>query len=173
MAWPPFIPPDRALSPNVARARAEFAQTNERNREILEPLVSAHLTGYDAARTELVDAHRYVTDQTDLDLQGKSREAGQWLIAGRCLGLAHAAHIAVAAWLIVEVMPVLRSLHEAMRLLSVFRLPGEEALVDRWLKGRNVSRRDVMAASQRQEAKIREEMLRHGFPPASETSDHF
>lgn len=173
MTWPPFIPPKHPLTADVAKARAEFARTNARNGEILAPLIGAHLMAYDAARTELLDAHRYIADQTALDLHAKSREAGMWLIAGRCIGLAHAAHLAVSAWVTVEVIPVLRSLHEATRLLSVFRMPGEEALVEKWLGGRSVARGDVMAASRRQEATAREQMLKLGHPILAPTSEYF
>ena len=173
MIWPPFIPPTHPLPSDVTAARAEFARINAKNGEILKPLIGTHLMSYDAARTELLDAHRYIADQTHLDLQAKTREAGLWLITGRCIGLAHAAHLAVSAWFTVEVVSVLRSLHEATRLLSVFRKPGEETLIKRWLDGRSVSRGDVMAANRRQEGRAREQMLKHGHPIASPTSEYF
>lgn len=127
MAWPPFIPLDRPLTQSVARARDEFTRVNSSNGDVLKPAIAAHLTGYDAARTELLDAHCYIGDQTELDIRAKTREAGIWLIAGRCLGLAEAAHLGVAAWLTVEVAPTLRSLHEATRLLSVLNQVGVAA----------------------------------------------
>src|SRR5207245_897685 len=85
----------------------------------------------------------------------------------------HAAHVAVAAGFTVEVIPTLRSLHEATRLLSVFGLNGEDALVERWLEGRSVSRGQVMAASRRQEERYREDMLKLGVAPPGTTSDYF
>lgn len=173
MTWPPFIPRTHPLPAEVAEARAEFERINAKNREILEPLIGAHLTAYDAARVELLDAHRYIADQTPLALDGQTRDAGRWLLTGRCLGLAHAAHVAVASGFTVEVIPILRSLHEAARLLSVFGLQGEDDLVERWLKGRSVSRGQVMAASRRQEDRYREDMLKHGVSPPGTTSDYF
>lgn len=173
MTWPPFIPRTHPLHDEVAEARAEFERINAKNQEILEPLIGAHLTAYDAARVELLDAHRYVADHTSLVLDGQTREAGRWLITGRSLGLAHAAHVAVASGFTVEVIPILRSLHEATRLLSVFGLQGEDELVERWLKGRSVSRGQVMSASRRQEDRYREDMLKHGVAPPGTTSDYF
>jgi hypothetical protein len=173
MGWPPFVPRKRPLATSVVKARAEFASKNEANGQILKPLIGAHLMAYDGARTELHDAHRYIADQTTLDLVAKTRDVGKWLITGRCIGLAHAAHLATSSGFTGEVVPLLRSLHEATRLLGVFRMPGEDTLVNRWLDGRNVSRSDIMAASGRQETATREQMLKHGHRIPAPTSEYF
>ena len=105
--------PRRPLPDDVARARQEFERANEKNRTILEPLIALHLTAYDAALTELEDAHRLVADETALELDAETREAALWLLTGRAIGLARAAYDLAAAGYDVEVVPVIRSLHEA------------------------------------------------------------
>jgi hypothetical protein len=173
MTWPPFVSRDQPLPDAVTKARARFDDANESNRGVLEPLIAIHLLGYDAAIAELRDAHAHVVEQTALDPSAPTREAGTWLIAGRCIGLARASHLAATVWLSVELVPIIRSLHEATRLLGVFRLPGEDKVIDRWLAGRSVSRGEIMAASARQEAVLRHHMLTHGVAPPGETSAYF
>lgn len=172
MTWPPFIKRSHPLHDDVVRARSEFERINTKNGKVLEPLIGAHLMAYDAARTELHDAHRYIAEQSDLKLEGRTREAGIWLLAGRCIGLAHASHMLASSWFVVEVIPVLRSLHEATRLLSVFGMPDAEDLVKRWLEDRNVSRGDTMAAHRRREERLRLEMLRSGEAIPGATVDY-
>ena len=130
--------------------------------------------GLPAALTELNKAHRRVADETDLELDAETRDAAMWLICGRCLGLANAAcHLASGGYS-SEVVPVLRSLHEATRLLAVFSLSGEDRLMVQWLRGKNVSRGDIMAANDRQEEAVRAEMADHGVAPGDGGSrDYF
>jgi hypothetical protein len=172
VTWPPFIERTHPLAEDVVQARAEFARINGKNGKVLEPLIGAHLMAYDAARTELNDAHRYIAEQSDLALDGRTREAGIWLVAGRCIGLAHASHTLASNWYVVEVIPVLRSLHEATRLLGVFGMPDAQDLVKRWLEDRNVSRGDIMAAHRRREERVRLEMLKSGEPIPGTTVDY-
>jgi hypothetical protein len=96
-----------------------------------------------------------------------------WLIAGRCIGLAHAVHDLAAAGYVFEPVPLLRSLHEASRLLTLMTHRGEEDVIDRWLKGKHVPRRDIMAAIHRQEEAMRLEMIKDGVPPPATTRVHF
>jgi hypothetical protein len=158
---------------DVRRARQAFERANQANREILEPLIDAHLTAYGAALAELEGAHRLVADETALELDGATREAALWLLTGRGIGLARAAHDLAGSGYTVEMIPVLRSLHESTRLLTVFAHPGEEALVLRWLQGRNVPRGDIMAAIRRQEETARVDMVKEGVRPPETTSDYF
>jgi hypothetical protein len=134
---------------DVRKERAEFEQANASNGRTLERLIRAHLDAYDAALTELEEGHRFVADETDLELDAKTRQAAMWLVTGRCVGLARASHDLVSTGYTFEAVPVLRSLHEAARLLSLLGHRGEDAIVERWLKGRHVGRGDIMAAVRR------------------------
>jgi hypothetical protein len=170
--WPPSPPSRRPLTAGARRERQEFERINDANGKMLRPSIEVHVTGYDAALDELEWAHRKVADETALDLDAATREAALWLITGRCIGLARAARDLAVAGYATEVISLLRSLHEASRLLNVFTHPGEERLVRRWLEGRNVSRGDVMAAVDRQEA-ARAEMLKQGVAPLGTTGNYF
>jgi hypothetical protein len=161
------------LPDDVLNERNEFERANADNRAVLEPLVRAHLTAYDAALIELQQAHTLVADGTALVLDGKTRQAAMWLISGRCIGLARAAHDLSEAGYTVEVIPVLRSLHEGSRLLALVTHRGEDGVVDRWLNGRSVSRGDIMAAIKRQEEAMRVEMIKDGRVPPKTTGKGF
>lgn len=171
--WPPQPVRRLTIPPDVLRARREFERANEQNRAVLEPLIREHLVAYDAALTELAEAHRLVADETDLALDARTRQGALWLICGRCVGLARATYELASLGYAVEAVAVLRSLHEATRLLSVFALPGEESLVTRWLDGGHVPRGKIMAASRRQEEAMRIEMTREGAAPPLTTTSYF
>ena len=153
----------------VRRAREEDERANTNNRRILEPLIDVHLTAYAAALDELEGAHRLIADETDLQLDAETRQAAMWLVTGRCIGLAHASHELAAAGYFYETVPVLRSLHEASRLLTLLTFRNEDTIVRRWLDGRHVSRGDTMAAIDRQEEAMRAEMIQQGIAPPPTT----
>jgi hypothetical protein len=157
----------------VRRAREEFERVNEANRAILEPRIEAHLTARDAALTELEDAHRLVADETALALDAETTAAALWLLTGRSIGLARAAYDLAVIGYATETIPLLRSLHESVHLLSVFTLPGEDALVLGWLQGRHVPRREVVAAKHRQEEAARVEMIKQGIRPPGTTRSFY
>src|SRR5213080_3446577 len=95
-----------------------------------------------------------------------------WLVTGRCIGLARAAHHLASAGYVFETVPVLRSLHEAARLLTLVTHRGEDDVVNRWLRRRHVSRGEIMAAIDRQEEAARVEMIQQGIAPPPTTRAH-
>lgn len=153
----------------VAAACEQFRLSNEKNERILRPLIETVLAACQEALLDLEHAHQLVADRTDLNLLGRSRRSARWLVTGRCIGFGHAALDLVRLGYAGEVVPIIRSMHETARLLSVLNLGGEDDLIARWIAGRNVSRREIMAASDRQEQAIRARMLRDGVRPASPT----
>lgn len=170
------MPPHKRPLPHaVYQAREEWQRVNAANGELLEELIELHLTCYDAALAlaELAEAHRRISDETALELDGRSRDSAMWLITGRCLGLGRAAHRLAVDGYVLEVVPVLRSMHEAARLLAVFDFAGEEDLEHRWLRDKSVGRGDIMAAQRRQEAAMRVEMIKAGVAPPGETTSYF
>ena len=154
---------------DVLNAREQFAVANERNAEILRPLIDAHLTAYRASLDELTGAHRLVSDSTDLDLAGESRSAAIWLMAGRCLGQARGCLHLVADGFAHEVPALLRQLHESNQLLGALTAGSEDALLDKWLRGKYVPPRDALAATDRHQRLLREQMIRAGESPPGAT----
>jgi Family of unknown function (DUF5677) len=158
---------------SVRAARAEFQRANAENAKVLRPLIEDYLRAYEAVLGELDEAHVLITETEAFDLLGPSREAARWLLTGRCIGLARAGLDLVRLGYSSEMAPILRSLHEATRLLGVVCHKGEDDLVDRWIRGRHVSRREIMHAADRQEQRIRVEMIRAGERPVAPTKSFF
>lgn len=157
----------------VATGREQFRLSNEKNERILRPLIETILAACQEALLDLEHAHQLVADRSDLDLLGRSRRSARWLVTGRCIGFGHAAFDLARLGYTGEVVPIIRSMHETARLLSVLNLGGEDDLVTKWIAGRNVSRREIMAASDRQEQAIRTRMILDGVRPASPTKSQF
>ncbi len=85
----------------------------------------------------MVDAldawHRQIADESNLTLDGDSRQAATWLVAGRCIGLARAVLALLEAGFTAEAAAEVRVLHEATRLLWVLADEDEPELLRRWL----------------------------------------
>jgi hypothetical protein len=157
------------LSDAVIAAREEFAAVDERNGTVLRPAIEAHMTAYGAALDELTEAHRIVSDGTDLDVTGGSRSAAIWLMAGRCLGQARAClHLAEGGFA-HELPALLRQLHESNQLLNALGAQSEDAVVDRWVGGKYVSARQALEAIDRHQRLLREQMIRAGIAPPGPT----
>ena len=169
MEWSTLPPARRPLPAEVRRVRQRDERANEKNRRILEPLIDCHLTACDAALTELEHAHRLIAYDTALELDGETRQAAMWLVTGRCIGLARASHELIAAGYVFEVVTLLRSLHEAERLLTLVTLRGEDDVIQRWLEGRHIPRGEIMPAINRQAEAARVEMSQQGIVPPGTT----
>jgi hypothetical protein len=165
---PPPAPPCK--DPEVRSVRARDDEIDARNREILEPAISAHLDAYRAAVNELRSAHEPVADQTDLDLVAADRPSSLWLLSGRAISTADAALMLLRAGYATEVASLLRSLHECCRLLSA--VMHDDDMLRIWLRDRgslNVKR--VMAAVDKWERRSQLEMVKAGVPPPRTTKD--
>ncbi len=94
--------------------------------------------------------HSLIADRTDLDLEGDSRQAAAWVIAGRCIGLARAMLSLLRDGYAAEAIPTARGLHEATRLLDAVADDEEVELLGRWLADDDwVRPRETRAARER------------------------
>src|SRR4051812_20954068 len=105
MEWSTLPPCRQPLPAEVRRGRGRDERANENNRQLLEPLIAAHLDACAAALTELEQAHRLVADGTSLELDAETRQAAMWLVTGRCIGLARASHDLIDAGYVFEAVP--------------------------------------------------------------------
>lgn len=169
----PSMTDAKGLESSPSDERLIFAKANARNRTVLEPRINIYWECLEVTIVSLRDFHQLVAERDRSVTKAKTRSAATWLVCGQAIGLAQAAIDLVRAGYTGHCAPTLRSLHEATRLLSVFALRGEDALVDRWLDNKHVSRGDIMAASDRQEEAMRIEMVKAGVPPVSTTRSYF
>ena len=124
----------RALPPRAVELRAAAVEDDARNEEAARPRIEAHI----AACRMVADApaqtfHAQISDTRDLQLDGYSRPAAIWLVAGRSLGMLHAFIVQIAAGVCTEALVTARAMHEANRLLFIFSQREGEELLRVWL----------------------------------------
>jgi hypothetical protein len=156
----------RVLPERLLGLRAQAADVDRREWAVVRPRIDAHLTAYKRLVADMEAMHAHVVETTDLDPAAYSRPAAMWLTAGRCLGLARLAIVAVEADVCGEVLVVLRGLLEARDLLDALGDQDEDDLLRLWLKDdgkhKYVSHRKSLDAQQRFEDKLAEAMHRQG-----------
>jgi hypothetical protein len=162
----------RPVPLDVQELRDFQQQFNKANAKVADPRISAHIDASRAVLDRLEGLHRYLADETDLELVVHSRGSAVWLLSGRLLGLTEAMWVQVKAGIANEVLVMGRSMHEAARVLGAILDQDEEKLLRLWLgdseKGHYVRPKAARDAAARIETKLIEEMKRLGYEPASE-----
>lgn len=157
------------IAPDVRRSRQNFQKANTHNEAILGPRISAHLSAYDACLAELSAFHQQIADHSDLELDGQSRQAAAWLVAGRVVGLLNAAMQLAKIGFASEMVPILRTAHEAIQLLRAISMHRDPAILVGWLADRHIKPVRVRTAEDRNQKKIRAEMKSLGVEPPGRT----
>jgi hypothetical protein len=62
----------------VRAARQRQGRANAHNTKVLKPRIEAHLMAYDVCLQELAAFHSQIGDNSDLELEGSSRQAAAW-----------------------------------------------------------------------------------------------
>jgi hypothetical protein len=159
------------VPPKVFRARQEFEAANANNEKALAPRVAAHLSAYEACLQELAAFHRQIADFSDLDLEGESRQVAAWFVSGRVIGLLNAAVTLAKTGFASEMVPILRTAHEANQLLRAISMHRDTAILRDWLRGFHVKPSRVRSAEDRNQKEIRSEMRNAGVDPPNRTKD--
>jgi hypothetical protein len=162
----------RPIPADVIELRDTQRRFNEANAAVAEPRVVAHIEVSREALDRLEALHRYLADETDLDLTAHSRGSAVWLLSGRLLGLTESMWIQVKAGVANEVLIMGRAMHEAARVLGAVLDKDEEELLRLWLEdsGKNhyVRPKAARDAQARTEAKLVEALKALGSEPVSE-----
>jgi hypothetical protein len=163
------------LSEDVESLRTEYRLDNAANERTVKTRAAAQYTACRHALDQLQAWHRGLADQTNLELVAYSRSSAIWLLSGRLLGLAEAMWAQINAGICNEVMVTGRAIHEAARVLPVFRDTEEEDLLHVWLqdegKYRYVKPKHARDAQARYEEKLGEAMAQDGVPALSSTTE--
>lgn len=160
----------RRLPAYVERKRARQAATDTADRKRYEKAIDAHLAALRMALNGLEHAHQQLADGYDFDLVADTRPAAIWQMSGRCIGIARLVLDAVALGYTSEHLILIRSLHEADRILDVFCDPAESGLLARWLADeRTIKPSDSRKAEQRFEERLGEWMTDEGLPELPRT----
>lgn len=124
----------RELPRSAVELRLAAAQDDARNEEVARPRIEAHIATCRMVAETLQAFHAQIADTRDLELDGVTRPAAIWLVAGRCLGLLHAFLVQIAAGVCTEALVTARGLHEANRLVFIFGQAEGEELLRVWLE---------------------------------------
>lgn len=163
----PLVPFADGLPAEVEEARRKRNAVDAEMRATYEPRIEAHLDMHRRAIRFLDETHRWVADRIDFDLKGDTRLVALWQMAGRCIGIARLILDSLALGYTAEVMHLGRAVHEANRLLNVFHLLNEDALLRRWLAGKYVSPGECRQAEERFDKHLARVMLERGEEPMS------
>lgn len=161
----------RELPPDVLQARRRFEKTNVKNEAVVAPRVTAHLAAYDAAINELRAFHAQIGDLSDLDLNGDSRQVAAWFVSGRVIGLLNAALVLARTGFASEMVPILRTAHEAIQLLRTISMHRDTAVLLDWLKDHHIKPSRVRNAEDRNQKAIAAEMREAGVDPPGRSKD--
>ncbi len=129
------------------------------------PRIEAHLAVYTGVIDRLVEHHREIADRTDLVIGADTRWSAMWEMGGRCLSTARVLLHDLRAGFCSESDGTLRSLHEAVQLLSALSSHLEEDAVRRWLAGEWVRPGEVRQIQERHHAFAVERMREAEIEP--------
>lgn len=122
------------------------------------PPIDAHLEAVlencRIALTALAAQHAHIADQSDLDLDGDTRDVARWRLAGAAIAFARALVDLSAVGHVATAMPTARTLYETLGVLGVVNDEFEQTILDRWLTDREVEPRKVRAATERQARRV-------------------
>lgn len=143
-------PAETELAPDVVTARAAADAFAESYGRALDPVLDAVLQNCRTALEALAVRHAYLSDHSDLDLEGDTRWAARWQLAGAALAYANALVDLSARGYVDPAAPTSRALYEALGMLGVVNDDIEQTILDRWLDNREVQPKKVRAAAERQ-----------------------
>ncbi len=123
---------------HVRAARQREGKANAQNTKILGPRIEAHLLAYEVCLQELRVFHSQIGDHSDLDLDGSSRQVAAWFISGRVIGLLNAGLSLCRAGFASEVVPILRTAHEATQLLRAVSMHRDANVLQDWLQDKHI-----------------------------------
>jgi hypothetical protein len=160
-------PPLRARElPDEVRALREEADAETAQGDAETAIwFDAHLTVYEHVVRELIDMHRGLADDTDLEIGADTRWSAVWELSGRCLAISNVVVHDCRGGFASEAVGTLRSLHEAVQLLNAVAFHGDETLVRRWLRGDYTPPREARDVQTQQQALALERMQELGIEP--------
>lgn len=154
---------------HVRAARQRDGKANAHNAKILNPRIEAHLLAYEVCLQELGAFHVQIGDHSDLDLEGSSRQVAAWFISGRVIGLLNAGLSLCRADFASEVVPILRTAHEATQLLRAVSMHRDANVLRDWLQDQHIKPSRVRTAEDRNQKAVSKEMRDMGVEPPGRT----
>jgi hypothetical protein len=151
------------LPDDVVRARAVAEKEYAAVEDDWQSRIDAHLRVYREVIDRLVEDHRRIADTTDIPIGSDTRWSAMWEMAGRSLSVSRVLVHDLEGGFYSEADGTLRSLHEAVQLLSALHL--EEDDLRRWLAGVWVRPAEARAVQERRQEYANEQMRLHDIEP--------
>ena len=155
-------PAEAELAHEVVAARQAADAVAELTGPALDPTISAVMENCRIALDALAAQHAHLADHSDLDLEGNTRWAARWKLAGAALAYANALVDLSDRGHVDSALPVSRALYESIGVLGVVNDDDEQTILDRWLDDREVQPKKVRAAAERQAQRIAAEAAAQG-----------
>ena len=156
-------PAETEPTPSVIAAREAADVVAERIGADIDPTLDAVLENCRIALRALAAQHAHLADHSDLDLEGDTRWAARWWLAGAALAYANALVDLSGRGYVDPTLPVSRALYEALGVLGVVNDDSEQTILARWLEDREVQPKKVRAAAERQAKRTTEEAAARGI----------
>lgn len=155
-------PTETEPTPSVIAAREEADAVAKRIGADIDPTIDAVLENCRIALRALAAQHAHLADHSDLDVEGDTRWAARWRLAGAALAYANALVDLSGRGYVDAALPVSRALYEALGVLGVVNDDSEHTILARWLEDREVQPKKVRAAAERQAKRTSEEAAARG-----------
>ena len=155
-------PAEAALLPEVVAGRKRADAQSRRVGPSIDAHIAAVMKNCRTALDSLASKHGYLGDNSDLDLDGETRWAVRWLLAAAAVAYANALVDLSDRGYVDPALPVSRTLHEALGLLSVINDDAEETILKRWLEEREVQPKKVRSAAERHAQRVAKEAAARG-----------
>jgi hypothetical protein len=156
-------PAEKEPTPSFIAAREEADAVADRIGADVHPSIDVVLENCRIALRALAAQHAHLADHSDLDLEGDTRWAARWRLAGAALAYANALVDLSGRGYVDAALPVSRALYEALGVLGVVNDDSEQTILARWLEDREVQPKKVRAAAERQAKRTSEEAAARGI----------
>lgn len=155
----------QALAAEVGELRA-LARAQAAHLDVeLEPRIRRHIDVCQAAIDQLINAHRALVDETDIEVGAATRWAAIWEMSGRCLAISNVLLHDLRGGFASEAIGTLRALHEAAQLLSALAFHQEEDVLRRWLAGEYIRPREAREVQRQKQELALQRMAEAGVEP--------
>jgi hypothetical protein len=158
-----------ALSAEIVNRRLASAAQDMEEAAGIQPRIEGHLRVYEDAIDALIAEHQRLVERSDLDLEATTRWVAVWELSGRCLGICKLIVYEMRGGFTSEAVGTMRTLHEAVHLLSAAAFAEEEDIARRWLAGDYVRPKEARDAMSRQAAYAQDLMRQAGVEPEAGT----
>jgi hypothetical protein len=159
------------LPADVEQLRVQIAAELRELDALYQPRIDAHIEALAEEVERVIEVHRRIANETDLELRADTRWSAIWELSGRCLAACRAVLHDLRGGFTSEAAGNLRALWEVSTLLFAVAFDQEEELLRRWLAGEWIRPWEAREAVGRRETLARPRMEEAGIepPPGSTT----